>query len=115
MHGFFDGFQLTTRAVSEGGMRLRMGGNGPPLLMLHGNPQTHAMWHKVAPVLAWEYTVICPDLRGYGGSFKPPPSSDHAAYAKRAMARDMVELMAGLGHACFPCSATTGVRASRIV
>jgi haloacetate dehalogenase len=101
MHGFFDGFHLTMRSVSDGALRLRIGGDGPPLLLLHGNPQTHVMWHKVAPVLARDHTVICPDLRGYGGSFKPPPSSDHASYAKRAMARDMVELMADLGHASF--------------
>jgi len=101
LHVFFDGFHLSTRAVSDGTVRLRTGGGGPPLLLLHGNPQTHAMWHKVAPVIARGYTVVCPDLRGYGGSFKPPPSSDHAPYAKRAMARDMVELMADLGHTSF--------------
>lgn len=101
MDRFFDTFQLITRSVSGGTIRLRIGGNGPPLLLLHGNPQTHAMWHKVAPVLARNYTVICPDLRGYGGSFKPPPSADHAPYAKRAMARDMMELMTDLGHARF--------------
>src|SRR3954452_8367038 len=101
MHGFFDGFHLTMRSVSDGALRLRIGGDGPPLLLLHGNPQTHVMWHKVAPVLARDHTVICPDLRGYGGGFKPPPSSDHASYAKRAMAIDMVELMADLGHASF--------------
>ena len=94
---FFDGFTLTKVRVRDGDMRLRHGGSGPPLLLLHGNPQTHAMWHKVAPVLAQRFTVICPDLRGYGGSHKPPATSDHAPYAKREMARDMVELMAALG------------------
>jgi haloacetate dehalogenase len=94
---FFDGFTLTTIRVNDGDMRLRHGGSGPPLLLLHGNPQTHAMWHKVAPVLAQRYTVVCPDLRGYGGSHKPPATADHAPYAKREMARDMVELMAKLG------------------
>lgn len=78
-------------------LRLRRGGKGPPLLLLHGNPQTHAMWHKVAPVLARDFTVVCPDLRGYGLSGKPPVSADHAAYAKRAMAADMVGLMRDLG------------------
>ena len=88
----FPGFSLEHVAVSAGTLRLRRGGEGPPLLLLHGNPQTHAMWHKVAPQLARHYTVYCPDLRGYGGSFKPPVSADHAAYAKREMARDMAEI-----------------------
>jgi haloacetate dehalogenase len=94
---FFDGFKLEHVQVTDGALRLRRAGSGPPLLLLHGNPQTHAMWHKVAPVLAADFTVICPDLRGYGGSMKPPATADHAPYAKRAMARDMVELMQKLG------------------
>ena len=98
---FFDGFKLTNIRVRDGIMRLRHGGSGPPLLLLHGNPQTHAMWHKVAPALARRYTVVCPDLRGYGGSHKPPATPDHAPYAKREMARDMVELMAELGFTQF--------------
>lgn len=101
MAGFFDGFTLETVPVADGVLRLRRGGSGPPLLLLHGNPQTHAMWHKVAPELARRYTVICPDLRGYGGSMKPPATADHAPYAKRAMARDMVELMEHFGHRHF--------------
>src|SRR5436309_2389143 len=95
---FFDGFNLTHPAVPDGLLRLRMAGHGPPLLMLHGNPQTHAMWHAIAPALAKTHTVICPDLRGYGGSFKPGPSDDHAPYSKRAMAADMAALMTALGH-----------------
>lgn len=98
---FFDDFTPQQLAVSDGTLRLRRGGDGPPLLLLHGNPQTHAMWHAVAPGLARRFHVVCPDLRGYGGSFKPPASADHAAYAKREMARDMVELMAHLGHRSF--------------
>jgi len=98
---FFDGFTLTNVRVRDGTMRLRYGGSGPPLLLLHGNPQTHAMWHRIAPVLARRYSVVCPDLRGYGGSHKPPSTPDHAPYAKREMARDMVELMAHLGHERF--------------
>ena len=94
----FDGFALEFRAVPRGRLRVRHGGNGPALLLLHGNPQTHAMWHAVAPQLAQRYTVICPDLPGYGGSFKPPASADHAAYSKRAMAADMAALMEDLGH-----------------
>ena len=98
MTEFFEGFTLTTQSVADGALRLRVGGSGPPLLLLHGNPQTHAMWHAVAPELARTHTVICPDLRGYGGSFKPAPSADHAPYSKRAMAHDMAELMTTLGH-----------------
>ena len=98
---FFPDFSLEHVAVSTGTLRLRRGGEGPPLLLLHGNPQTHAMWHKVAPALARNYTVVCPDLRGYGGSFKPPVSADHAAYAKREMAKDMAELMTHFGHDAF--------------
>ena len=93
----FEGFVEERREVAGQVLRLRRGGNGPPLLLLHGNPQTHAMWHKMAPVLARDFTVICPDLRGYGLSGKPPVSEDHAAYSKRAMAADMVGLMRGLG------------------
>ncbi|MCW3474304.1 alpha/beta fold hydrolase [Limobrevibacterium gyesilva] len=98
---FFDGFTLTHVDVDGGAIRLRHGGSGPPLLLLHGNPQTHAMWHKVAPILARRFTVVCPDLRGYGGSLKPPATPDHAPYAKRAMARDMVRVMEALGHTRF--------------
>ncbi len=98
---FFPDFSLEYVAVKSGRLRLRRGGSGPPLLLLHGNPQTHAMWHKVAPALAKRYSVVCPDLRGYGGSFKPPVSVDHAAYAKREMAKDMAELMAHFGHDTF--------------
>ncbi|CAH2599748.1 Fluoroacetate dehalogenase [Rhodovastum atsumiense] len=95
---FFEGFTLTESPVDGGRIRVRHGGSGPPLLLLHGNPQTHAMWHKVAPVLARRFSVVCPDLRGYGGSFRPPATPDHAPYAKRAMAADMVALMQALGH-----------------
>ncbi|WP_375459616.1 alpha/beta fold hydrolase [uncultured Enterovirga sp.] len=98
---FFPGFTLETLDLSAGPVRLRRGGSGPPLLLLHGNPQTHAMWHAVAPALARRFTVICPDLRGYGGSHKPPATPDHAAYAKRAMAADLAELMTRLGHERF--------------
>jgi len=98
MTGFFEDFELTTMRVGDGELRLRHGGSGPPLLLLHGNPQTHAMWHAVAPDLARDHIVVCPDLRGYGGSFKPAPTADHAPYSKTAMARDMAELMTALGH-----------------
>jgi haloacetate dehalogenase len=98
MSDFFRDFPITTHRVHDGELRLRTGGSGPPLLLLHGNPQTHAMWHAVAPALADRFTIVAPDLRGYGGSFKPPPTGDHLPYAKSSMARDMVELMADLGH-----------------
>lgn len=95
-------FRQTRLALPTGvTLRLSQAGAGPPLLLLHGNPQTHMMWHKVAPALAGRFSVICPDLRGYGFSSKPPVSGDHAAYAKRAMAADMVALMRELGHARF--------------
>jgi haloacetate dehalogenase len=97
----FPGFTVEQAAVKDGPVRLRRGGSGPPLLLLHGNPQTHFMWHAVAPELAKRFTVICPDLRGYGGSLKPPATADHAPYAKTEMARDMVEVMELFGHRRF--------------
>lgn len=78
-------------------INLRHGGSGPPLLLLHGNPLTHVMWHKVAPRLAERYTIVAADLRGYGDSSKPEGGADHAAYSFRAMANDQVEVMRKLG------------------
>jgi haloacetate dehalogenase len=98
---FFDGFTLTEVTTPRGTLRLRHGGSGPPLLLLHGNPQTHAMWNLVAPELAQRFTVVCPDLRGYGGSFKPAPTADHAPYAKVEMAADMVGVMEHFGFSRF--------------
>jgi haloacetate dehalogenase len=85
--------------VEVDGIRIRVahGGTGPPVLLLHGYPQTHVMWHRVAPVLAERHTVVCPDLRGYGDSDRPSGGPDHAAYAKRTMALDQVALMRVLG------------------
>jgi haloacetate dehalogenase len=97
----FEGFELEEVTVAGGAIRLRHACSGPPHLLLHGNPQTHAMWHKVAPALTARFSVICADLRGYGGSFKPDATIDHAPYAKREMARDMVEVMSHLGHEAF--------------
>jgi haloacetate dehalogenase len=97
----FADFVLEERVVDGQVLRLRRGGEGPPLLLLHGNPQTHMMWHRIAPALSRRFTLICPDLRGYGFSGKPGPSEDHAAYSKRAMAADMVGLMQGLGYSRF--------------
>jgi haloacetate dehalogenase len=98
---FFEGFTLEWREANGRRFRLRRGGAGRPLLLLHGNPQTHAMWHKVAPALARRFSVVCPDLTGYGFSDKPAVSDDHAPYAKRAMAADMLALMRALGHQRF--------------
>ena len=87
--------------TSRGPVHARMGGSGPPLLLLHGFPQTHLMWHSTAPLLAERYTVVAADLPGYGDSFRPPVSDDHSAHSKRAMATDMVEAMASLGFESF--------------
>ncbi len=93
----FEGFRLETIDTGEATVRVRHGGSGPPLLLLHGHPQTHLMWHRVAPMLARDFTVVASDLRGYGDSSKPPTTSDHEPYSKRAMARDQVALMRQLG------------------
>jgi haloacetate dehalogenase len=93
----FEGFEPMTVDAGEARIHLRRGGSGPPLLLLHGNPQTHVMWHRVAPRLAEEFTVIAADLRGYGDSSKPPSTPDHEPYSKRAMARDQIEVMRRLG------------------
>jgi haloacetate dehalogenase len=97
----FDSFTLETIDVGDARLRVRHGGDGPPLLLLHGHPRTHTTWHRVAPLLAAEHTVVCPDLRGYGQSSKPPTTPGHEPYSKRAMAHDAVRLMAELGHERF--------------
>jgi haloacetate dehalogenase len=97
----FEGFAARRVATSGAEIFCRVGGEGPPLLLLHGYPQTHAMWHRVAPGLARRFTVVCADLRGYGDSGKPPSDPRHEAYSKRATARDMVEAMGALGHGRF--------------
>jgi haloacetate dehalogenase len=94
----FDHFTLDEVALDEVRLRVRYGGSGPALVLLHGHPRTHTTWHAVAALLAPDFTVVCPDLRGYGGSSKPASDASHAAYSKRAMARDIVGLMAALGH-----------------
>ena len=93
----FEGFEKQTRRVNGVDIAYRMGGNGPALLLLHGHPQTHMIWHKVAGTLAQHFTVIAADLRGYGDSGKPDDDAEHFNYAKRTMAADMAELMSALG------------------
>jgi len=93
----FPGFASRRIAASGAEVQLVIGGSGPPLLLLHGYPQTHAMWHKIAPRLAERFTVVAPDLRGYGDSSKPDGGADHSGYSKRSMARDQVEVMEALG------------------
>ena len=97
----FEGFEQRRIAVGETEINLRIGGAGPALLLLHGYPQTHVMWHKIAPRLAERFTVVCTDLRGYGDSGKPESGPDHAGYAKRAMAQDQAEVMTALGYERF--------------
>jgi haloacetate dehalogenase len=93
----FENFAERAIDTGETVIHFRLGGAGAPLLLLHGHPQTHAIWHRIAPVLAREFTLIATDLRGYGDSGKPPTAPDHAPYSKRAMARDMVAVMRALG------------------
>ena len=97
----FPGFRQKRVRTSGATINLAIGGSGSPVLLLHGYPQTHAMWHKVAPQLARDFAVICADLRGYGDSSKPRGVPGHANYSKRAMARDMAEVMAALGYLGF--------------
>jgi haloacetate dehalogenase len=97
----FEAFTLERIQLGEVTLRVRHGGDGPPVLLLHGHPRTHTTWHAVAPRLAQHHSVVCPDLRGYGQSSKPPTTDDHAPYSKRAMAGDCVELMRALGHERF--------------
>src|SRR5260370_7662694 len=101
MTALFPGLEKRRIRTSGATINLVTGGEGPPALLLHGYPETHAMWHKVAPRLARDYTVVCPDLRGYGDSSKPRGLPDHSNYAKRAMALDMVEAMESLGYLAF--------------
>ena len=97
----FPGFASHWIDTSVGRMFARAGGSGPPLLCLHGYPQTHVMWHRVAPALARHFTLVLPDLPGYGWSAVPEAKADHAPYTKRAMADVTIEIMEGLGHARF--------------
>lgn len=101
----FDAFDVRDADAAGVNIHFVVGGSGPPLLLLHGYPQTHVMWHKVAPGLAQHFTVVAPDLRGYGDSAKPEGGGNHEAYSKRQMAADQVALMHGLGFEAFAVAA----------
>jgi haloacetate dehalogenase len=110
---WFDHFESREFAVNGTTVFARFGGNAakPPLLLLHGFPQTHAIWHRVAQQLASDFFLVMPDLRGYGDSGKAPGLPDHSNYSKRAMAQDMVDVMAALGHdSFFLCGHDRGAR-----
>ena len=94
----FSNFQHLALPTDEVKINLIRGGKGKPILLLHGYPQTHVMWHKIAPELAKDFTVILPDLRGYGDSDKPTGKTNHENYSKRAMAQDQIEIMTQLGY-----------------
>jgi len=98
LEGFASSEVITTSGIE---IHVTVGGSGRPLLLLHGYPQTHVMWHKIAPALSEHFTVVLPDLRGYGDSGKPAPDRDHLRYSKRAMAQDQIEVMRALGFSRF--------------
>jgi haloacetate dehalogenase len=97
----FDGFHTREIETERGPIHARVGGSGPPLLLLHGYPETHLMWHAAAPLLAERFTLVVTDLAGYGDSLRPAPAPDHAPHSKRALARDQLQAMASLGHERF--------------
>lgn len=102
MEDLFPGFSTQDLTTEPGvHIRVRTGGRGAPLLLLHGHPQTHAIWHKVAPALAAHFTLVLADLRGYGDSARPAGDAGHLAHSKRTMARDMLHVMRSLGHERF--------------
>src|SRR6266545_2641446 len=110
--GMMDDFETAEIQTGEASIFVRWSGSGSPILLLHGFPQTHLMWRSVAPLLARNFTVVCADLRGYGRSGCPASTTDHAPYAKRAMAQDMVIVMERLG---FPrCSVAGHDRGGRV-
>src|SRR3954467_2327177 len=96
-----EGFRRTSIQTSGAKIVTTVGGSGPPVLLMHGNPFTHLSWHAVAPELARQFTVVCTDLRGYGDSEKPPGGERHVNYSFRAMAQDQIEVMAALGFKTF--------------
>lgn len=96
-----DQFHKATAQLGDISIRYAMAGSGPPLLLLHGYPQTHVMWHKIAPALAKRFTVVASDMRAYGDSSKPPTDAKHSPYSKRSMGNDQVKLMRQLGFEAF--------------
>ncbi len=98
---FYKNFKKEKISTAQAEINAVWGGKGKPLLLLHGYPQTHIMWHEAAPLLAEDFLVVCPDLRGYGDSSKPPGKKDHSNYSKRVMSADMVSLMETLGFTSF--------------
>lgn len=109
----FEGFDTRRFSVNGVGIHARIGGSGPPLLLLHGYPQSHLIWHRVAAVLAEKFTIVATDLRGYGASDKPVGAPDHANYSKREMAKDQWEVMRQLGFdRFFLCGHDRGARVS---
>src|SRR5882672_7206648 len=107
----FEGFSHVQIETPGARINLRHAGHGPPLLLLHGNPLTHVMWHKIAPRLAQDFTVVASDLRGYGDSSKPDGGPDHGSYSFRAMAQDQVAAMRALGFTeYFVCGHDRGAR-----
>ena len=107
----FEGFKQTQIDASGARINMRYAGSGPPLLLLHGNPLTHVMWHKIAPRLAQDFTVMATDLRGYGDSSKPDGGPDHGGYSFRAMGQDQAEVMAALGFSeYYVCGHDRGAR-----
>jgi haloacetate dehalogenase len=101
MDSLFLGFDEVQIPTPRGPVFAKVGGAGPPLLLLHGYPETHLMWHAVAPALAERFSLVVADLPGYGASFRPPVSDDHAGHAKRALAEDLVAAMGAVGHDAF--------------
>src|SRR3954447_11590167 len=97
----FRGFDEVRIPTPRGPILAKVGGDGPAVLLLHGAPETHLMWHAVAPALAERFTVVAADLPGYGASFRPPVAADHAPYAKRALAKDLISAMIALGYDVF--------------
>lgn len=107
----FVGFRKERIETKGSNIYFRIGGEGPPLLLLHGYPQNHVTWHRIAPILSSSFTVITPDLRGYGDSGTPPTDIKHTPYSKRAMAIDQVELMTSIGYKKFAiCGHDRGAR-----
>src|SRR5215831_19823594 len=101
MAAYFPGFEHVDMRTSGAVIRLRHGGSGPPLLLVHGNPQNHTCWYKVAAKLAEHFHVVLPDLRGYADSSLPDPGPDNVNFSFREMARDLIEVMQALGHERF--------------